>query len=228
MIGKNILGVLILTLISLSVSAQRILNDAYYMVSVDDTKMYRQSNDTLYQYKCSSEFNPFFSIKPVSHYKILSCKLLSVYSILKLEKLDTLQLTTDPYPLTRYQVLVFNKNKDETIGQLMLFRGLTKDALNNVTIPDLSNKFFSTLISSAYKKKLIDLKPVASKQDVDVIIASLKSDKYKEMINRYKMTDLSDMYNSIINSELLYHACVDNGYNPINASNRIGALLKEK
>ncbi|MBD1392241.1 hypothetical protein [Mucilaginibacter glaciei] len=228
MIGKKILLIIILTTISLNNYAQRIFHDDYFMVSVDDTKMYRQSNDTLYLFKCSPDFKPFFNIRPSSHFKILSHQLISGYSILKLERLDTIQLTTDPYPLTRYQVLAFNTITADTTGQLTLFKGLTKKQLDEVNIPNLTGKFFSTLISRTYKKKLEVLKSVVTKQDAATIIATLKSNKYNNLVNNYKSTNINDMYNSIINAELLYHACIDNGYNPINASNKIGAILKEK
>ena len=65
-------------------------------------------------------------------------------------------------------------------------------------------------------------------QDVDVILKDLKSEKYKKIIEQYKVTDFHDMYNFYINSELLYLACKDNGYNPIDASHKIGALFKKK
>jgi len=228
MIGKIFLSVILLTLSELNLHAQQILKDDYYMVSVDDTKMYKQSNDTLYQYKCSPDFKPFLSLKPTSHYKILGYQVKSGYTILKLEQLDTIPLTSDPYPLTRYYVLAFNKITADTTGQLMLFRGLTKAELDKIEVPDLKDKFFSTLISGSYKKRLANLKSVNSKQDAATIIATLQSDKYNSIIMRYKSTDIHDMYNSIINAELLYHSCVDNGYNPINAHNKIGVILKEK
>ncbi len=227
MTGKNALIVFLLTFISLDVCAQQILKDDYYMVSVDDTKLFRQSNDTIYLYKCSPDFIQLPHLKASDHYKILNINTTSNFSILKLEKLDSIQLTTDPYPLKRYCVLILKDINYKTSGQLMLYRGLSREDLNKVKIPDLSNKFFSTLISESYKKELIKLKPILVKQDVDVIIQDLKSEKYKSLIERYKATELNDMYNFFINSEMLYLACKDNGYNPINASHKIGALLKK-
>lgn len=152
--------------------------------------------------------------------------MVSNFSVLKLEKLDTISMATDPYPLKRYYMLVFKNVNEKTAGQLMLYYGLLKEDLNKVPIPDLSTKFFSTLVSETYKRDLLKLKSILTKQDVDVILKDLKSEKYKKLIEQYKATDTHDMYNFFINSELLYLACVDNGYNPINASRKIGAFLK--
>ena len=228
MIGRYILTAFFLTFISLNVCAQRIFKADYYAVSTDDTHLFRQSNDTLYLYKSSPNFVQLPRLKASDHYKIHNVKTLFNFSILKLEKLDTIQLTTDPYPLKRYFVLVLKNINDNTAGQLMLYSRLLKEELNKVVIPDLSAKFFSTLVSEKYKKELMGLKPIVTKQDVDVILNDMKSDKYKTVIEQYKATNTNDMYNFLISSEMLYLSCINNGYNPINAGAKVTALLKQK
>jgi len=209
--------------------AQKILNDDYYMVSIDDTKMYRQSQDTLYQYHCSPEFKPRFDTVP-RHYKILNTQTNANITWLKLERLDHLQMSSEPFPLNRFFVLVLKDLNSKTAGQLMFANNLTRAQLDAFTIPleDLSHKFYSTLISNTYKNELATLKSIATKQDINILLDEMKSEKYKEMISQYQATKINDMYGSLLTSELFYRSFLAKGYNPIGSGLKFNELQKQK
>ncbi|GAA4311020.1 hypothetical protein GCM10023149_05890 [Mucilaginibacter gynuensis] len=203
-----------------------VLKTDYYMVAVDDTKMFRQSKDTLLLYKVSPDYKTNFKQSP-GHYKILNTEQRNSYAILKLEALDSIPLTTDPHPAKRYSVLIFKDINDKTAGQLWLPKGISKEQLDNIKVPDdLSNKFFGTLVTNEQLAALAKLKPVQTRKDAEAIIDPLKKNKYKTLIDQYEATKLNDMYGAAVRAELTYRASVDNGFNPIGASHKIDSLLK--
>ena len=207
---------------------QKILNDDYYMVSTDDTKMYRQSNDTLYLYHCGPDFVPRFDVIS-RHYKIISSKANAKIKLLKLERLDKIPMTAESVQQNRFFVLAIKELNRKTGGQLMLFQNITKAELDTLSLPleSLSDKFYSTLVSNTYKNELSTLKDISEKQDIDILNGEMKSDKYKEMFKIYQSTKLNDMYGSIINAELFYRSLLAKGYNPIGSGPKFNELQRK-
>ncbi len=186
-----------------------------------------QSNDTLYELKCyiDKPCQP----RPEKHYKILSSNTSGAFTIFKLEQLDTIRITSDPYPLTRYSVLALKNADNKQLGYLILNFRLTKEQLDTVNTGAslLKDKFFFTFFSKDYLKELALLKKVTTKEDVALIIATMRSDKFKKLMEDYSNTKTNDYYASGLSAEFLNRACIENGFNPIGAGPEINRLMKQ-
>lgn len=155
---------------------QIILTQNYNFLSVDgEVGTLKQSNDTLYELKCYID-QPCQPI-PSKHYKILSVKRISEFTIIKLEDLDTIPLTMNPYPATRFSVLALKNLNGNQLGCLSLQMGLTKEQLDTVQVEVqlLKDKFFFTFFSDNYLKELSSLKKVTTKSEALEIIEFAKS-----------------------------------------------------
>ncbi len=224
---KILLILLLLPLLACS-QRQKVLPQDYNFLVTDGTvkKLY-QSNDTLYEKKCYTD-RPC-QARPSFHYKILSSNKTGEFLILKLERLDTIPLTTNPYPATRYQVLALKTSDDKELGYLPLTLGLTKQQLDTLQtdVSSLKEKFFFTFFSDSYLKELSNLKKVTTKYEADQIIEIAKSDYFKTLVDRYSKTATRDMYASGLSAEILNRACIKKGYSPIGAGRAINTLMKQ-
>ncbi len=132
------------------------LNQDHYFIRISGviTKLHI-SNDTLYQYNCYPD-GSCYDKQYLEHYKILSLKEENEFAILKLEKLDTLQMTSNPYPETRYSILLLKNISNKEIGWLTRHYGSTKKQIDRIdlNIDTLKNKFFYTYFNDDYYKKL--------------------------------------------------------------------------
>lgn len=207
---------------------QKILKQDYNFLVVDgEISKLHQSHDTLYELHCYVN-QPCQTI-PEHHYKIISYSKKDVFTILKLEQLDTIPLTTNPYPKTRYSTLALREINHKHLGYLPLVLGLTKNEVDTIkTNALLEDKFFFTWFSDSYLKELSTLKQVTTKEDVDKLVETLKGDKFKTLIKRYEKTKIFDMYGSGISAELLNRACIEKGYNPIGAGRIINKLMRKQ
>ena len=144
----------ILPQISFSQVPKILQKDYSFLVTDGEVIQLHQSNDTLYELKCY--INKPCEPRPKDHYKIISSKSLEGFIILKLESLDTIYLTTDPYPDTRYQLLAIKVYDSSKLGYLTLSNGLTRKQLDTTTtnISLLKDKFFFTYFSDGYLKEL--------------------------------------------------------------------------
>lgn len=213
-------------LLGCSQQPQVLLQDySFLLINGTVTKLH-QSNDTLYELKCYID-RPC-QPRPAKHYKILSSDKTGDFTILKVERLDTIPLTSDPYPAARYYVLALKSNTDKQLGYLPLVYSVTKKELDTIqtNVRLLEEKFFFTYFSDSYLKELSALKKMATKDDVSQIIDAAKSDKYKPLAQSYAKTETNDIYNTGFSAELLNRVCIENGYNPIGAGEIIDKLLK--
>lgn len=208
--------------------AQQILLQDYHFLGVDDevTKLH-QSNDTLYEFHCYIT-RPCVS-RPQKHYKIISSEKAGDFIVLKLERLDTILLTTNPYPETRYSTLALKKVNDKQLGYLPLVLGLSKKQLDTIqtNASSLKDKFFFTFYSDAYKKDLSLLKKITTRDEAKEIIETAKSEKFKPLAGSYQKTETRDMYAAGFSAELLSRACIEKGYSPVGAGQAINALMKQ-
>lgn len=206
---------------------QKILLQDYNFLGVDgEVRTLRQSNDTLYVLKCYID-RPC-QPKPSNHYKIISSTKEFGIIILKLEGLDTISLTTDPYPVSRYSTLALKDVDSNKLGYLPIDFGFTKTQIDTLhtNIPLLRNKFFFTFFSNEYVKKLSHLKKITTKKEVLELIELSKSDKFKRLAESYSKTNTRDMYGSGFSAELFNQACIIKGYNPIGAGPAVDLLMK--
>lgn len=224
---KILLLLLLLPFLACSQTEKVLQQDYSFLVTDGGVTKLHQSNDTLYEKKCYID-RPC-QARPSSHYKILSSNKTGEFLILKLERLDTISLTTDPYPATRYQVVALKTSGDKELGYLPLSLGLTKHQLDTLKtdISSLEEKFFFTFFSDTYLKELSNLKKVNTKNEADEIIEIAKSDRFKTLVERYSKTETRDLYASGLSAEILNRACIEKGYSPIGAGRAINMLMKQ-
>jgi hypothetical protein len=222
---KTLLILLLPLFVSCSQRQKLLLQDYSFLLTDGEITKLHQSNDTLYERKCY--IDQTCRDKPAAHYKILSSNKTGDFFILKVEKLDTIPLTTNPYPVTRYSVLVLKTIDNKELGYLKIPGGLTRQQLDiiGIDIPSLKSKFSFTFFSDTYLKELSALKTVTTKNDANKILETAKSDNFKTLIEKYEKTEVSDLYASGLSAELINRACIEQGFNPIGAGQAINSLL---
>lgn len=228
---KTLLSFFLLTALRCTSEKQQIsLEQDHYFIRISGviTKLHK-SNDTLYNYNCYPN-GSCYDAQYLDHYKIISLRQKEEFAILKMEKLDTLQMTTMPYPETRYCIYALKNISDNELGYLPLRFGLTKKQIDSLEVntDTLKNKFFYTYFSDMYYKSLFSLKKITTKQDVEEVIAEVKKPVYEGLAKTYMQTNVFDMYASGISAELLNRACIARGFNPVGASQIINKLMKEE
>src|SRR5688572_18045772 len=224
---KSLLILLLLPFVGCSQEQKLLLYQDYsFLVTDGEVTKLHQSNDTLYELKCYID-RPC-QPKPAKHYKILSSNKTGNFTIIKLERLDTIHLTSDPYPAARYYILALKGVTDKQLGYLPLVFSVTKKQLDTIktSVQSLEDKFFFTYFSYSYLEELSALKKLATKDEASLIIQAAKSDKYKPLARSYANTETKDMYNAGFSAELLSRICIENGYSPIGAGLIIDKLMK--
>lgn len=198
------------------------------------TTTLRQSHDTLYLFQ---DYPAGFAGKPYStsrtkragqHYKIIAASRSGKFDVLKVEQLDTLALTSEPYPETRYSLVVLHHESDKAVGYLSRRIGSTKAAIDTAKMSAnaLRTGFYFTYFSAAYMKELAGLKKISTKEQAQEIFDEVKNGSFKAVIDRYERTKPQDYYASGLTSEIINLACIKKGYNPIGAQQTMNALLK--
>lgn len=203
----------------------KLLTEDYNFLATDgEINKLHQSNDTLYELHCYID-QPCQPV-PETHSRIISSQQIKDFTILKIEQLDTIPLTTVPYPATRYSVGVFKNIDNKQLGYLSLISGLTKQQIDTFRIDTnlLNDMFFFTSYSDSYLKELSALKKVTTKSQVLEIMDVIKSNQFKLLVDKYRKTKTGDMYGSGFSAEILNRACIEKGYNPIGAGRIINKL----
>jgi len=206
----------------------RILNHSYnFLVFDGEIKKLTQSHDTLYEFHCYID-KPCVP-KAENHYRILSSIRKGEFIFLKLEQLDTISMTTTPYPLTRYCALALQKINAKQLGYLPLRRGLTKGQLDTLKTDTelLKNKFFFTYFSDQYLLEFNYLKKLSTKEQGLEIAKVGNSDKIKQLVERYKITNTGDMYGAGLNAEIMNQVCLELGFNPIGAGRAMNKIMRQ-
>jgi len=224
---KTLFILLLLPFDGCSQGEKLLLQEYSFLVTDGEVTKLHQSNDTLYELKCYID-RPC-QPRPKSHYKILSSTRTEEFVILKLERLDTIPLTTNPYPATRYSLLALKAIDNKQLGYLPLSLGLTRQQLDTVQtdFKSLKEKFFFTFFSDTFIKELSSLKKVITKDEALEIIELTKRDDYKTLVEKYSKTETRDMYASGLSAEILNRACIEKGYSPIGAGRTINTLMRQ-
>lgn len=224
-------NLLIFLLISSNYISAQIFKQPYYFIGQDEMHVFTQSNDTLY---ASTTFSlEHFNIeKYKKHYKIRSVnENQSELLIVKLESLDSILLTTDPYPEDRFKISVYQRKNEKEITLIKDIEHLTKERMEHYHTDSIksNDNVGMNLYSLSYMKELLNLKKVKSKKDMDKINQELNHPKYLEFLKNYiKQSKLSDPYASILNANLINSACLNLGYSPIGASFIMGIIKSNK
>jgi hypothetical protein len=227
---KKIILLFLLFAIYSNINSQ-IFKEPYYFVGPDEMHVYIKFNDTLYT---STTFSLKLdnNKKYRSHFKIWEQKENpSDIVIMKLESLDSIPLTTEPYPENRFRIFVYKKNSGKELTMINDISHLTKQqmaAFNTDTI-QVKNSIGMKLYSFTYMKELSKLKKVTTKNDVDKINEELNDPKYLTIIEEYKKENkLPDPYASILTANLINTACLNIGYSPIGANFSMNIISSDK
>ncbi|MBO2011435.1 hypothetical protein J4E00_20390 [Siccationidurans soli] len=214
---------------------QQLLRQEYSFIGrgLGVTKL-RQSHDTLYFFQAypAGLTGPGIAkakaLRVGDHFKIIAASRTGKFDVLKVEKLDTLKLTSTPYPETRYLLVILNRQSDNAIGFLPQRLGSTKAQIDTAKVSDevMRKSFYFTYFSDAYMKKLAELKRVSTKEQAQQILDEMKSAEWKVVIEKYQKTNPPDFYGSGFISEFINLTCIKSGYSPIGAQMAINALLK--
>jgi hypothetical protein len=217
------------------VQGQTFLTQDYHAIGRGiGTTTLRQSHDTLYlvqDYPAGFVGKPYSSSqlkRAGQHYKIIAASRSGKFDVLKVEQLDTLALTSAPYPETRYSLVILNHESENAVGYLSRRFGSTKAAIDTAKMSAnaLRTGFYFTYFSTDYMKELAGLKKISTKAQAQEVFEEIKSGSFKAVIDRYERTKPADYYASGLTLELINLACIKKGYSPIGAYQTMNALLK--
>lgn len=152
-------------------------------------------------------------------YRIIRIETAAPITVLYLESLDSITLSTDPYPANRFSLLAINKSDSNKIGYLDLNRGFTRADIDTMRLDPLSlkDKFFFSWYGNRYLKVLSVNRKMKTKEDAQSILDLVKSGRFKTLIDQYQKTAPSDLYGSGLTAELFTRACIEKKIDPVGA-----------
>ncbi|MCW2464039.1 hypothetical protein [Elizabethkingia anophelis] len=231
---KRLYLIILLFILLPFLKAQNFIKEPYYIIGPDEMYKLVQSNDTLFvMLTLSIKDIPLKKRNYQDHYKIWGVQSYKDKGfVLKLEKLDSIQLTNNPYPEERFNIWVYGKPGEKELPLEREYPQLTRKQMEEFPIQDslFSNEYALTYFSESYMKELSKRKNVRTQKDADAIDQEMERNKseYIKIIENYKSSKMiRDMYNSGLIATLTNKACLDLGYNPIGA-NRILRILRSK
>ncbi|SEL75699.1 hypothetical protein [Parapedobacter koreensis] len=204
----------------------QVLEQAYsFIISDGEVAKISQRNDTLYQWHgniiaIDPELLIAIDDEPKNRYRIIATTDADNLTLLKLEHLDSIPLTTDPFPANRFLILAIKHISDDKIGYLPIQGNLTKEELGHYEFPieSLGDKFFLTYFSEPYWHGLAKQRKITTKEEAQQVLDYLNSEEVKKLVQIYRETDVPDMYGSGLFAELINIACIKFGFSPIGAN----------
>ena len=206
------------------ISAQEILKSKYYFINGEKVFSIQKSNDTLYVFKCNSNFD--CATKARDHYKIMKSKQNGNRYLLQLEKLDSLQLTTNPIPDNRFRLIGFEKTSENSFKMISEARSFTKDSIAKIPfeVKYLDNKFGFTYYTENYLKSFRTDYTITQEIAKEIIESSKNS---TEILTQYQNTITGDIYHTAISAELITLEMIKRNLSPINAKQKMNKALRE-
>lgn len=221
---KNLLRIkyliLIITVCTLNVScSQNVLESKYYFVNSGKLFSIEQQNDTLYEYRCDANFD--CRTKARKHYKIIKSKQKENLTLLAVERLDSIPLSTKPIRDNRFFIIGIEKLSENKIKLINEVTSYTQDSISKIPfeLSLLENKFGFTYYEENYLKSL-DSDFEIDKDFANEIMESIKSTD-KELIELYRNTVTGDMYASGLTAELIAREMIKRNLSPILAKKKI-------
>ncbi|MDF2476950.1 MAG: hypothetical protein K0S24_2433 [Sphingobacterium sp.] len=136
------------------------------------------------------------------------------------ESLDSIPMSTVPFPTNRFSITVFRgitKNQIETADVISRVERHVADSIMDKGIVT-DNWFFYTYYSDDRWRELAALPPVKTKDNAKKIMSILKSEEVKNWLTRYENNPVKEMYGSGIFAEIINRICLQIQYSPIFAS----------
>lgn len=223
---KRILSLFVLMNVVLPLCAQQSLKQDYYFITEVGYEKITQSGDTLYRCRCQKDFKCHdFGTK---HYKILKSENTGDYLVLKMESLDSIPMTTNPYPDDRFTIAAIKFIDDNSLVFIQEAKRYTRSQLDTIqtSANDLDKKFGYTYYTKNHLYEFSKRKQITSKSEIEELFKLFETPEYQTIIERYKNTKTGDIYGRGLGYELFYKAAIDNGYNPINAVEIVNRLMR--
>lgn len=178
-----------------------------------EIKKLRQSNDTLYEYTSVLYSHSHFKLE--AYYKIISSSKTGDFTILKLERLDTIPLNDQLCPGKQFSIMALKGIDSNKLEFPHPFHCLTRKQLDTCQINNLPLKGRTclTYFSDSYLRELSTFRKVLVESDV------------KEIMNAIKRNDF-DAERISYSAEELNTACVEKGYNPLGAGLIVDSILR--
>jgi len=213
----------ILSLISTQLVNAQVLVDKLYFVNGLELFGLKQSNDTLYEFKCNASFQCQERIR--KHYKIIESKDTLNWRLVKIERLDSIPLTTKPIREDRFKLWGFQRI-DEGVFRVVTQR--TRFTLDSIQLTPINSllskeKFGFTYYTEDFLTSLNTDYEIDS-LTVDEIVSGFKN--YEDLIQLYKNTDVVDFYGSGIAAELTAKELIKRGWSPLYGVERINVAMK--
>jgi hypothetical protein len=221
---KKFLLITIFVFISNNVFSQNLLDDTYYFVNGTELFGIKKSNDTIFEFKCNSDFK--CSEKYRKKFKILKTKTIGQKEILAIERIDSIPLTTNPIPDDRYKIIGFEKIEKGKLKFINEAKSYTLDSLSAIPfeIRILNDKFGFTYYTESFLTEL-ETEYEISTELAEQIFSDLKNNV--EQVELYKKTKTGDIYGSGITAELIATEMIKLKLSPLNAKDRIEKTLRK-
>ncbi len=216
---------MLLLFLQIAAKGQQVLKKDYFFFTEEGFHQLKQSNDTLYTYRCSKDF----SYKDEnSRFKIMSVKKLGNHSILKLERLGLKPQNQILSPDDRYPVLALKDVNEKTLSYIIEAQPYTKNEIDTLQIKqtELDEKFGFTYYSKPYLTELGKRRQITVRKEIENIIKLMNKPEYQAIINTYRSSKVIDMYASGLTSELWHRAVIESGYSPIGAREKFNQLMR--
>lgn len=221
---KKILLTSILVLIFNFVFSQNLLDDKYYFVNGTELFGIKKSNDTIFEFKCNSDFK--CSDKYRKKFKILKSKIIGQKEILAIERIDSIPLSSNPIPADRYKVIGFEKIDKGKLKFINEAKSYTLDSLSAIPfeIQFLNEKFGFTYYTESFLTELQTEYEISTAQ-AERILSNIKNNI--EIVELYKKTETGDIYASGITAELIAIEMIKLNLSPLNARDRIEKAMRK-
>lgn len=213
----------LLSLLIAQISFSQQLDDKYYFVNGLELFGIRQGNDTLYEFKCYANFQCQDRIR--KHYRVIESLDTLNWKVVKLERLDSIPLTTKPIREDRFKLWGFQRIEEGVIRVVSEQARFTIDSIQSTPINSLlaNDKFGFTYYTEKYLTSLKTDYEVDSLTAME-IVKDFKN--YGALLNLYKNTDVVDFYGSGLTAELTAKELIKRGWSPLFGVHRLNEALK--
>nr|WP_288807891.1 hypothetical protein [uncultured Sphingobacterium sp.] len=146
------------------------------------------------------------------------------------ESLDSIPMTTAPFPTNRFSITVFRgitKNQIEIADVTSRIERHVADSLMDKGVVT-DNWFFYTYFSDDRWRELASLPQIKTKDDGQKVMSILKSEKVKTWVKAYENNPIKEMYGSGVIAEIINRICIQLQYSPVFASKALQAFEQEK
>jgi len=204
--------------------AQNTVDSKYFFVNNEKLFSLEQRNDTIFEYRYYKNFD--FRKKPRKQYKVIKTKRKENLTLIVVERVDSIPLSSKPLRDDRYFIIGIEKLSKHKIKVVNEIKSYTKDSISklNFEFDLIQDKFGYTYYEESY------LKSLNSDFEIDrffanQVIESMKN-SYPEVLRQYQSTKTGDLYGTGIMSELLGREMVKRNLSPISSRTKLKKSMK--